>query len=70
MSAWGGTKGKIQGVLTGAGAGMALVMVFCGLGMSAVGLSGYGVRVIREAEIILPDHEVTVEPESDLNQQL
>lgn len=55
---------------TGAGAGMALIMIFCGLAMSAVGLGGYGVRMVRDVENILPDHEVTVETGSDLRQQL
>lgn len=55
---------------TGAGAGMALIMVFCGLAMSAVGLGGYSVRNIRDVESILPDHEIMVEGVPDLRQQL
>ena len=54
----------------GAGAGMALIMVFSGLAMTGVGLGGYGVRVVRDAESILPDHEVIVEPGGDLREQL
>jgi MFS family permease len=54
----------------GAGAGMALIMVFSGLAMAGVGMSGYGVRVVRDAESILPDHEVVVEPSGDLSEQL
>jgi hypothetical protein len=38
--------------------------------MSAVGASGYGVRVIRDAESILPDHEVVVESGVDLRERL
>jgi MFS family permease len=54
----------------GAGAGMALIMVFCGLAMAGVGIGGYGVRVVRDAESILPDHEVTVGPNADDREQL
>ena len=54
----------------GAGAGMALIMVFCGLAMAGVGVGGYGVRVVRDAESILPDHEVTVGPNADTQELL
>lgn len=54
----------------GAGAGMALIMVFSGLAMTGVGLGGYGVRVVRDAENILPDHEVVIEPGGNLREQL
>ena len=54
----------------GAGAGMSLIIFVCGLAMSAVGASGYGVRVIRDAESILPDHEVVVESGVDLRERL
>jgi hypothetical protein len=54
----------------GAGAGMALIIVFCGLAMAGVGVGGYGVRVVRDVESILPDHEVIVEAGPDLRQQL
>jgi len=54
----------------GAGAGMALIIVFCGLAMAGVGVGGYGVRVVRDAELILPDHEVTVGPSTDDREQL
>ncbi|UCE01129.1 MAG: MFS transporter [Chloroflexota bacterium] len=54
----------------GAGAGMALIMVFSGLAMAGVGLGGYGFRVVRDVENILPDHEVVVEPSADLREQL
>ena len=42
---------------TGPGAGMGLLVFFCGLGAALVGLVGYFVRPIRNAEIILPDHD-------------
>lgn len=54
----------------GAGAGMSLIIVFCGIAMSGVGLSGYGVKVIRDAESMLPDHEVVVESGVDLSERL
>jgi DHA3 family macrolide efflux protein-like MFS transporter len=54
----------------GAGAGMALIMVFSGLAMAGVGVGGYGVKVVRDAESILPDHEVIIEPGGDLQEQL
>jgi hypothetical protein len=42
---------------SGPGAGMALLFIFCGLAAALVGLSGYFVRPIRNAEAILPDHD-------------
>jgi DHA3 family macrolide efflux protein-like MFS transporter len=51
---------------TGPGAGMALMFVFGGLLATLVGLGGYAMRVVRDAEEILPDHdspEAQVEPE-------
>lgn len=42
---------------TGPGAGMGLLIVFCGIGMSLIGLAGYFVPVIRNAEDIMPDHD-------------
>ncbi len=42
---------------TGPGAGMGLIIFFCGLGMSLVGLAGSFVPAVRNAEDILPDHE-------------
>lgn len=42
---------------TGPGSGMALLFIFCGLGSVLVGLSGYFVPFIRNAESILPDHD-------------
>ena len=42
---------------TGPGAGMGLLIVFCGLAASLVGLVGYFVPAIRNAEDLLPDHD-------------
>jgi MFS family permease len=44
---------------TGPGSGMALMFIFSGMMMALVGLAGYLVRTIREAESILPDHEAS-----------
>jgi len=41
----------------GPGAGMGLLTVFACLGVALVGLVGYFIRPIREAESILPDHD-------------
>jgi MFS transporter, DHA3 family, macrolide efflux protein len=49
---------------TGPGAGMALIIVLCGLGIVAVGLSGYAVHVIRNAELLMPDYEEGLVPET------
>jgi DHA3 family macrolide efflux protein-like MFS transporter len=43
----------------GPGAGIALIIFFTGLGTVLVGLSGYLVRAIRDAEAILPDYDET-----------
>ena len=42
---------------TGPGAGMGLLLVFCGLGSALVGLSGYFIPAVHNAETILPDHD-------------
>lgn len=42
---------------TGPGAGMGLLLVFCGLGMAAVGAAGYYFPAVRNAEDLLPDHD-------------
>jgi MFS family permease len=47
--------GRLVG--TGPGAGMGLLLVFCGIGGALVGLGGYFVPAIRNAETILPDHD-------------
>ena len=41
----------------GPGAGMGLLTVFCGVGAILVGLSGYFIPAIRNAEDILPDYD-------------
>lgn len=42
---------------TGPGAGMGLLMVVCGLAAALVGLTGYFIPAIRNAEDLLPDHD-------------
>jgi MFS transporter, DHA3 family, macrolide efflux protein len=42
---------------SGPGAGMGFLLCLCGLGVILVGLAGYFIRPIREAESILPDHD-------------
>jgi hypothetical protein len=42
---------------TGPGAGMALLIVLCGIGGALAGLSGYWIPAIRNVETILPDHD-------------
>jgi DHA3 family macrolide efflux protein-like MFS transporter len=50
-----GTFGWLVG--TGAGAGMSLILVLCGVGVALVAVVGYAVRVVRNAEDILPDYD-------------
>jgi len=50
-----GTFGGLVG--TGPGSGMGLLLVFSGLAAGLVGLSGYFVPAIRNAEQLLPDHD-------------
>lgn len=47
---------------TGPGAGMALLIVFCGIGGALAGLSGYWIPAIRNVETILPDHDALPPP--------
>jgi MFS family permease len=42
---------------TGPGAGMSLLIVICGIGGFLVGLAGYFIPAIRDAESVLPDHD-------------
>ena len=44
---------------TGPGAGMGLMFVVVGVIGALVGLGGYAFRIIRNAEDILPDHDLT-----------
>lgn len=59
----GGRLASIFGGLvgTGPGSGMGLLLVFCGLGAALVGLAGYFIPAIRNAEDLLPDHD-TLKP--------
>jgi predicted MFS family arabinose efflux permease len=58
----GGSLAPIFGGLvgTGAGAGMALLMVFCGAASGLVGLAGYAFGAVRNVENTLPDHDAGV----------
>jgi hypothetical protein len=54
--------GSLAGVFgwalgTGPGAGMALMLIVFGALGAIVGIAGYFVRAVRDAETILPDHE-------------
>jgi len=49
---------------TGAGSGMGLLIVFCGLTASLVGIAGYFINPIRNVETILPDHDMLAKAES------
>lgn len=42
---------------TGAGAGMGLLIVFCGIATALVGMTGYFIPSILHAETLLPDHD-------------
>jgi MFS transporter, DHA3 family, macrolide efflux protein len=42
---------------TGAGSGFAVMMGISGLGVVLVGITMYAVRVVRDIETILPDHD-------------
>ena len=48
---------------TGPGAGMGLLIVLCGLASAVVGLLGYFVPAIYNAESILPDHDALAKAE-------
>jgi len=50
-----GVFGPLVG--TGPGSGMALMLVFFGLLGTSVGVLGYFVRAVRDAETLLPDHD-------------
>lgn len=54
---WGAFTGLVG---TGPGSGMALMLVLFGLLGTCVGLGGYAVRTVRDAESLLPDHDATV----------
>ena len=42
---------------TGPGSGMGLLMVFCGISITLVGLTAYFIPAIRNADKLLPDHD-------------
>lgn len=48
---------------TGPGAGMGLLIVLCGLASAVVGLLGYFIPAIYNAESILPDHDAIAKAE-------
>ncbi len=50
-----GVFGGLVGI--GPGAGMALIIIFSGLGGALIGLAGYLFPAVRNAEDILPDHD-------------
>lgn len=49
---------------TGAGSGMGSLIVLCGLISALVGVGGYFIHYIRNAETILPDHDTLAQAES------
>jgi MFS family permease len=53
-SAFSQAWGWLTGV--GPGTGMSLVFIFCGIAMLLVGLTGYLIPVVRNAEELMPDH--------------
>lgn len=55
---------------TGPGAGMSLIFIFTGLIAMGVGLGGYLVPVVREAESMLPDHDAAPEEVIDIRGEL
>jgi len=42
---------------TGPGSGMSLLMIFCGITVTLVGLTAYFIPAIRNADKLLPDHD-------------
>lgn len=55
--------GVLGGVVgTGRGSGMALMFVIGGVLLASFGVCGYAIRVIRNAEDLLPDHDAAVSP--------
>ena len=59
--------GSLTGVFgwavgTGPGAGMALMLIVFGALGAIVGIGGYFVRAVRNAETILPDHDAPMSP--------
>jgi hypothetical protein len=48
---------------SGSGSGMALLIFLCGFGGILAGLGGYFFSAIRDAEVVLPDHDIPVNAE-------
>jgi hypothetical protein len=46
------------------GSGMSLIFILTGIGITLIGFSGYAFPAIRNAETILPDHDMLLPPES------
>jgi len=66
------SKGSLSSVFgwligTGPGAGMALMFLITGIVGAFIGLGAYAVRVVRNAEDILPDHDVRETPASEIS---
>jgi len=59
MTTGNGALPTLFGPLVGttSGSGMSLLIMFCGIGAALVGIVGYYVGTIRNAEDILPDHD-------------
>jgi DHA3 family macrolide efflux protein-like MFS transporter len=61
MEAGGSLAGTFDWLVgTGPGAGMALILVFAGIGAMLSGVGGYLFRLVRDVEQILPDHDAAV----------
>jgi MFS family permease len=56
------TFGQIAG--SGPGSGMGLLLIICGIFSALVGLTGYFIPFIRNAEDILPDHDTLPKAEA------
>lgn len=54
----------------GAGAGMALIIIFNGIAITLVGLGSYAVAFVRDVERILPDHEVAAPSQGERRARL
>lgn len=61
MMPGGALTGLFGGIFgTGQGAGMALQYTLSSLGCVAIALGGYAFRVLREVDVIVPDHDVAI----------
>lgn len=67
MQSGGGLAALLEPVVgSGAGSGMSVIFIVGGILAALVGLGGYLVPVIRQAESILPDHDVSQAASSPL----